>query len=692
MRLFRLYAVLLVSILLCAPWTWPAAADAGQKKIILEPRTDSTDLQRTRTAELLAEADSDGRLSLIVGLAVDPTAAGAPSLSLVRLKAIAEVQASLARRLSLANRQLARLRTLPYVVMRLRTADLPRLIADPAVLSIENDLRLQIDLRQSTNIIRAKQLQVNYGITGENQVVAILDTGVDSSHPMLAGKVIAEACFSSKSPSFRTLCPNRQEQEVGPGSGADCPAFIKGCEHGTHVASIAAGRSSNLSGVAPDAEIIAVQVASKRVADGGGCSPAPCAEITERDLFRGLDFVNFQRLLLPPGKTLAAVNISLGIEKQAVPCDGTRPYGLLAAIKELRRAGIATVIAAGNNGYDGFVSYPACLSEAIAVGASDDDDKLWVFSNLGPLTKLLAPGVDILAAIPKASQCPAESGRFCELSGTSQAAPHVTGAWALLKSAVPASTVSDVLDSLNCTGRPVQGFSAFHSSNKIHRPRVNVLAAYSDLKSPDSDRHYYFSLNRGPWHDISGTWFMSGGALQTETISWPVSSPWGITTLDFCRAKFSVQARMKQLDPAQPTNYPLETGLLLASHITRMAGETRTSGYAFLIRSAFGNGHWAVKRIEDKLVNIATLSDESTLCSGDVPGLKLDRYHQLRVDVDDDVDGSYKFFLDGNEVCTLSRSDHPPRYAPPAEVALVARRGVGGFYRFIVDEVQIITP
>ncbi|MEB3125410.1 MAG: S8 family serine peptidase, partial [Synechococcales bacterium] len=100
----------------------------------------------------------------------------------------------------------------------------------------------------------------NLGSPGAGTTVSILDTGVQSNHPFLAGRVIEEACYSSNTSwdSGTSLCPSGVERSTAVGSAIPC-VYI--CQHGTHVAGIAAGRASGsttFNGVAPDASIFAI--------------------------------------------------------------------------------------------------------------------------------------------------------------------------------------------------------------------------------------------------------------------------------------------------------------------------------------------------------------------------------------------------------------------------------------------------
>jgi subtilisin family serine protease len=119
-------------------------------------------------------------------------------------------------------------------------------------------------LPQSIPLIGADQ-DWSRGFDGTGMVVAIVDTGVESTHPFLAGKVVEEACYSSNVVGHSaTMCPNGSTQQTGTGAGVTCP--LSACWHGTHVTGIAAGNGAGasvaFSGVAKNAQIMAVQVFS----------------------------------------------------------------------------------------------------------------------------------------------------------------------------------------------------------------------------------------------------------------------------------------------------------------------------------------------------------------------------------------------------------------------------------------------
>lgn len=298
------------------------------------------------------------------------------------------------------------------------------------------------------------------GFSGSGQTVAILDTGVDSAHPFLGGRVVAEACFSSdiSGLGYSAVCPGGDPTTAtGPGSAAPCPVLPE-CRHGTHVAGIAAGDGLSQTGVAKDAGIIAVEVFSKvdsAILCGG--SP-PCALYNDFDLVRGLDFVYSMR----SAYDIAAANMSLGGFLSTGYCDYAeqeRPFS------DLRNAGIAPVVAAGNDGSKIALGVPACTSNAVSVGAtSKSADTVASFSNSNDKLTLLAPGVSVNSSVP--------GGGFANMSGTSMATPHITGALAVLAQQHPTWSVTDLTSLLRATGAPVTD-----SANGLSHPRVRLDGA-----------------------------------------------------------------------------------------------------------------------------------------------------------------------------------------------------------------------
>jgi len=367
-----------------------------------------------------------------------------------------------------------KLTTLPVMSVEVDPAALAALAETTTVLSIQEDIAVPPVLDVSGPRVGAPTAWAA-GYSGAGQAIAILDTGVDSTQPFLTGKVVLEACFSNGGFSgAASLCPGDLGSLTGAaGAGEDCSAAIYGCNHGTHVAGIAAGRSGSFSGIGRDASIIAIQVFTEF--SGTSCTnyglPSPCALSYTSDQIAALDWLATQVGTL----SIAAANMSLGggTYSDQGACDDANAAEK-SAIDALRAAGVATVIAAGN-GYDSTgISSPGCISSAVAVGATNDADAVAGFSNSSPLLEFWAPGVAINSSLPGTG--------YGEMSGTSMSAPHVTGAWAILKSKAPGATVAQVLSALTSSG-----ISVTDSRNGVVRPRIQVdvaLAALDALLTP----------------------------------------------------------------------------------------------------------------------------------------------------------------------------------------------------------------
>jgi subtilisin family serine protease len=347
------------------------------------------------------------------------------------------------------------------VAQRRRIAALEALARSPRVAAVTpDDLHAPL-LDVSVPLVQADQT-LALGFGGEGQTLPVIDTGIDAAHPNLAGKLVAEACFASGSPGPNGDCPpNGNDTQSGPGAGTYC-TWSAECFHGTHVAGIAAGAGPSYDGVASGASLISIQVASE-ITGTTECSPnpSPCARAYESDVIAALEEVYY---VFRFDHEIPAVNISLGGQTwtSQPDCDAANA-AYKAAIDNLRGEDIATVIAAGNNGLSNALAEPACISSAVSVSATTDTDVLPAFANRADFLSLWAPGQTIRAPYYQTTQ-------YVNASGTSMAAPHVAGAWAILREAVPDAGVDEVLQALQTTGVPI-----------LYTTRIRVRAALDEL-------------------------------------------------------------------------------------------------------------------------------------------------------------------------------------------------------------------
>ena len=351
--------------------------------------------------------------------------------------------------------------SLPFLVVELPSDGARGLTELDAVTALIPDEPVYLFLDESVPRIGADDPKLGeVSLSGAQQAIAILDTGVEANHPFLKERVASEACFSAGDPEDpNPSCPGGVSALIGPGAAAP----LNGNSHGTHVAGIAAGSdgpSAAPNGVAPAAEIIAVQVFNP--------SDSGLVAYTS-DLFAGLEWVYEQR----NAHAIAAVNLSLGTRQKFQGTCDTEDFGspVFAAVDQLRSAGVPTVVAAGNGGSTDGMSWPACLSNTVAVGASENLDALAAFSDTNSLTDVAAPGVQVTSSIV--------GGGFGTTSGTSMAAPHVAGTFALLREADPDATPADLAAAAKTSRFPIHDERSGGQVRGL--PRLDLPSAVAKL-------------------------------------------------------------------------------------------------------------------------------------------------------------------------------------------------------------------
>ncbi|MFI1562688.1 S8 family peptidase [Streptomyces sp. NPDC020490] len=300
------------------------------------------------------------------------------------------------------------------------------------------------------------------GYDGKGVKIAVLDTGVDATHPDLKDQVIAAKNFSTS--------PDASDK----------------FGHGTHVASIAAGTGAKsggkYKGVAPGAKLLNGKVLSD---DGYG---------DDSQILAGMEWAAEQGA--------DVVNLSLG--------GGDTPEidPLEAEVKKLsEQKGILFAIAAGNDGDfgDQTIGSPGSAADALTVGAVDDKDKLASFSSRGPgldgqiKPDVTAPGVDITAAAAPGSVIDQEVGEkpagYLTISGTSMATPHVAGAAAILKQQHPDWSFAELKGALTGSAKD-GGYTPFQQGSG--RIQVDKAIKQTVIADPVSES---FGVQQWPHTD-----------------------------------------------------------------------------------------------------------------------------------------------------------------------------------------------
>jgi subtilisin family serine protease len=320
------------------------------------------------------------------------------------------------------------------------------------------------------------------GYDGTGVTVAVLDTGIDATHPDFAGRIVEARNFT------------------------DAPDTDDTLGHGTHVASTVLGNGARYRGVAPGASLLVGKV----------CPDRNCPESA---ILAGIEWA------APRAKV---INLSLGGP------DTAEVDPLEEAVNRVTaQTGVLVVAAAGNDGQDTNVGSPATADAALAVGAVDKQENLASFSDRGPRIDgavkpdISGPGVGIVAALARNSAYPEYEPGYTQLNGTSMATPHVAGAAALLAQRHPDWTASELKAALMASAKPNPAISTYGQG----AGRVDVARAIGQtvLPSPVS-----VAFGSQPWpadDDVpvtrTVTYRNTGSAPVTLSVAAPATGPDG---------------------------------------------------------------------------------------------------------------------------------------------------------------------
>ncbi|MEU7572186.1 S8 family serine peptidase [Micromonospora sp. NPDC049240] len=381
------------------------------------------------------------------------------------------------------------------------------------------DGRVHVDLADSVAQVGAPRAW-STGYDGKGTTVAVLDTGVDATHPDLAGKV------------------------------KDAVSFVPGSDtgdrrgHGTHVASTVAGSGAASGGVekgvAPGADLVI-----GKVLDDSGSG-------LDSWIIAGMEWA---------AQHAKVVNMSLGSQE---PSDGTDP--MAQAVERLTaQTGALFVIAAGNTYGESTIGSPGAADAALTVAAVDGRDVRAAFSSQGPRfgdnglkPDLSAPGVQILAA--RAAQS-SGTGSYVKMSGTSMATPHVAGAAAIVAAKHPDWPAARIKDSLMSASKQLAGTTPY----QVGAGRLDVPAALGDVQATGAaDLGFY-------------DWPHDGDQPVSRTLTYANSGTEAVT-LDLAATMTGPDGKPAALAAVSPARVTLPAGGTATATVTADADDAPATG------------------------------------------------------------------------------------------------------------------
>ncbi|WP_051887572.1 S8 family serine peptidase [Caballeronia sordidicola] len=288
---------------------------------------------------------------------------------------------------------------------------------------------------------------------GSGSVIAIVDSGV-TNHSDLNLNILSGYDFTP---------------DNNGGNGSDPGITTETCSvtwHGTHVAGIAAALTNNsvgIAGVAPAAKVVPVRVLN-------ACGKGFMSSIADGITWAAGGSVPNTPVTAHRAKV---INLSLG---GLGDCDKT----MQSAIDYATSEGAVVVVAAGNNGVDAAYFQPANCRNVISVGGSAPDGTNYGYSNYGPAVDVAAPSTSILSTYNDGTSTPGAEG-YRYLTGTSMAAPFVSGVVALAQSVAPTPLTYAEMRTL--IQQNVQPFAPNTPNNPIGQGIVDATATVAAAKS-----------------------------------------------------------------------------------------------------------------------------------------------------------------------------------------------------------------
>ena len=386
-------------------------------------------------------------------------------------------------------------------------------LSEEEILTLRNDASLTVrepyilhafldDAVVQHNASQAWELQVNnINLTGAQNSVCVLDTGVDTNHPDLADKIVAQHCFCSSSNCCSDGTNESESAEDDHG-------------HGTHVAGIVAA-AGGLSGIGVGTKLVVVKMLNS---SGGG---------SEADLINAIEWCVDNS----DAQNISAISLSLGTncKTSSSSCHSTTcSYpSLQEKINAAIVKNISVVIATGNNDNTTHISFPACLPNVTRVASIDKDDStISNFSNINSLVRLLGVGQDVNSTNM--------SGGYRIISGTSMATPMISGAISVLTQYLNLSgqskNTSEVEDILYSSGKIITKNSINYSRIDIYNALLNIDKTSPEISDilPSNNFDFFepiqnFSATIYDWQSKNITFRLWNATNSVNVTSWDTS-------------------------------------------------------------------------------------------------------------------------------------------------------------------------
>jgi len=326
--------------------------------------------------------------------------------------------------------------TINVVAATVTEAGLEELKNNPAVEQVILEPILHLGMIDTVPLINANDVH-NLSVSGTNlngtgMIACVLDSGIELNHSAFTGRILPGYDFINNDNSSDDDMSN---------------------SHGTHVSGSIAALTLNGTGIAPGAKLIPIKVCNAT----GSCSASA--------ILSGIDYCN---------NLTSAYNISvlsMSISDGGQYTSGTCPTFFDSGLNTSVALGLIPVMASGNDGFTGGISYPACSPYTISVGSTTKVDAMSSFTNRGgDMLDILAPGSSIISTI--------RGNTVGVLSGTSMATPHVSGLVLLMQqneqlNGRSALNISSIRSILKETGVPVSSWIRIDAYNVITKLNQN---------------------------------------------------------------------------------------------------------------------------------------------------------------------------------------------------------------------------